>query len=206
MNQKYLYVVLTRTETKPARIIRLITRKPFSHVSIASDLFLSEMYSFCRDFKNSPIPAHFNVECIDTAIFGMHKNVPSEVYRIAVTNEQFESFEHNIKHFITNRTQYRYNIMGLLPMALHIPYKFKNKFVCSVWVGFILGKSGVDHNINKHPSLIEPEDFRYLLNSEIIYKGNLKEYRKFMADKILAESQKSSIVMNLSTSKKSIAL
>ncbi len=35
INQKYIYIVLTRTQTTPARIIRMISRQPYSHVSLA---------------------------------------------------------------------------------------------------------------------------------------------------------------------------
>jgi hypothetical protein len=66
-------------------------------------------------------------------------------------------------------------------MALHIPYKMRNnKFVCSVWVGFMLGKTGIVNDLKKHPSLIEPEDFRSVKGAELIYKGDLKKYRDYI--------------------------
>ena len=74
-------------------------------------------------------------------------------------------------------------------MALHIPHRFRNKFVCSVWVGFVLGKSGVNHNIKKHPSLIEPEDFRSIRGAELVYRGDLKKYRSFVLANFSGEEQ-----------------
>ena len=180
MEKNYLYLVLTRTGTLPSKIIGLVTGKRYTHVSIASDELLTSMYSFCRDKKDMPLPAGFNREDLFTEVFGACRTIPGEVYRIPVTDEQFERYNDVIRHFIINRKSYSYDVGALLPMALHIPYKFRNRFVCSVWVGFVLGKSGVSHNINKQPSLIEPEDFRSIEDAELIYRGDLKKYRDYI--------------------------
>ncbi len=198
---KYLYIILTKTSTKVAKIIRFISGKTYSHSSIASDELLSEMYSICRDYKHSPLPAHFNVEKIHTQVFGLHENIPSEVYRIPVTGLQLDEFKEAINHFILNRTRYVYNVAAFLPMAFHIPYKFKNKFVCSVWVAFILRKIGISLQVNKHPSLIEPEDLRYTENAELIFKGNLKDYPEFMKKKLVHDSNTSSSSISLASAK-----
>lgn len=180
MNKNYIYLVLTKTGTKFSRIIGLVTGKTYTHVSIASDEMLTQMYSFCRDKKEMPLPANFNREDILTEVFGACKTIPSEVYRLPVTDEQMTRYREVIRHFIDNRESYSYDIGALIPMALHIPHKMRNKFVCSVWVGFVLGKSGIDHDIKKHPSLVEPEDFRSIKGAELIYRGDLKKYRDYI--------------------------
>lgn len=181
MENNYVYIVLTRTGTFFSKIIGLATGKRYTHVSIADDLMLAHMYSFCRDRKESPLPANFNREDILTEVFGACKTIPSEVYRVPVTDEQMSRYHDVIRHFILNREKYSYDLGALVSMALHIPYKMRNKFVCSVWVGFVLGKSGIEHDIKKHPSLIEPEDFRSINNAELIYIGDLKKYREYIS-------------------------
>lgn len=180
MKKSYLYLVLTRTGTLPSKIIGLVTGKRYTHVSISSDELLTRMYSFCRDKKDMPLPAGFNREDLFTEVFGACSTIPGEVYRLPVTEEQLERYNDVIRHFILNKKAYSYDVGALLPMALHIPYKFRNRFVCSVWVGFVLGKSGVSHNIKKQPSLIEPEDFRSISGAELIYRGDMKKYRDYI--------------------------
>ncbi len=182
MKKNCLYIVLTRTGTVFSKAIGLVTGKKYTHVSIASDELLTQMYSFCRDKKNMPLPAGFNREDLFTEVFGACRTIPGEVYRISVTDEQFERYNDVIRHFILNRKAYSYDVGALLPMALHIPYKTRNRFVCSVWVGFVLGKSGICHNIAKQPSLIEPEDFRSIEGAELIYRGDLKKYRSYISE------------------------
>ena len=183
MEKRFLYLVLTRTGTLPSKIIGFVTGKRYTHVSIASDELLTKMYSFCRDKKEAPLPAGFNREDLFTEVFGACKTIPGEVYRLPVTDEQLERYNDVIRHFILNRGSYSYDVGALLPMALHIPYKLRNRFVCSVWVGFVLGKSGVKHNIDKQPSLIEPEDFRSIEGAELVYRGDLKKYRDCITKK-----------------------
>lgn len=183
MEKRYLYLVLTRTGTVFSKLIGFVTGKRYTHVSIASDELLTEMYSFCRDKKEMPLPAGFNREDLFTEVFGACKTIPGEVYRLPVTDEQLERYNDVIRHFILNRGSYSYDVGALLPMALHIPYKLRNRFVCSVWVGFVLGKSGVKHNIDKQPSLIEPEDFRSIESAELVYRGDLKKYRDYIMEK-----------------------
>lgn len=182
MEEKYIYLVLTRTGTVISKIIGTVTGKTFTHASIASDIMLTYMYSFCRDNKDIPLPANFNREYIDDGVFGDCKSIPGEVYRIPVTCEQYDRYNDVIRHFTLNRESYTYDIGALFLMALHIPHRLRNKFVCSVWVGFVLGKSGVEHDIKMHPSLIEPENFRSLRNAELIYKGDMKKYREFITE------------------------
>ena len=167
----------------PSKIIGFVTGKRYTHVSIASDELLTEMYSFCRDKKEAPLPAGFNREDLFTEVFGACKTIPGEVYRLPVNDEQLERYNDVIRHFILNRGSYSYDVGALLPMALHIPYKLRNRFVCSVWVGFVLGKSGVKHNIDKQPSLIEPEDFRSIEGAELVYRGDMKKYRDYITKK-----------------------
>jgi len=84
---KKIYVILTQTGTVPAKIIKFITKAPYNHTSITSDEGLYEIYSFCRKFKRTPIPAGFVNES-DVGVFEMFNNVPCEVYSFDVTEKK----------------------------------------------------------------------------------------------------------------------
>ena len=43
-----IYIVLSKTQTLPSRVIKLWTREPYAHTSLAMDVELKEMYSFAR--------------------------------------------------------------------------------------------------------------------------------------------------------------
>jgi hypothetical protein len=142
--QSSIYLLVTQTGTTISKIIKLFTRKPYNHASLSSDLFLSEMYSFCRTYKRFPIPATFNVEVVGKGVLGMFNYIPCEIYEIPVTFEQKKKFELLIEHFKTNRKKYSYNYLGLGSILLKIKYKNKNKFLCSQFTAYILQQIGIE--------------------------------------------------------------
>ena len=68
--KKYVYILLTRTETVPSKVIHFFKRMPYVHVSIALDEELDELYSFARKKINNPFRCGFIDEDITTGIFG----------------------------------------------------------------------------------------------------------------------------------------
>ena len=56
---KYVYVFLTRTGTKIANIIVMVTGDRFAHASISLDRELTQMYSFGRRRVTNPLYGGF---------------------------------------------------------------------------------------------------------------------------------------------------
>ena len=62
--QDHIFVLLMQTGTSVAKVLHFFTRKPYNHASVALDLTLEEMYSFCRNHIHFPLPAGFNQEIV----------------------------------------------------------------------------------------------------------------------------------------------
>lgn len=172
--QRYVYIVLTRTGTGVARVIRSLTRKPYSHASIAVDISLQQLFSFCRNNPRFPLPASFNEECIGQGVFGLFSNIPCEIYAIPITEEQYQRLKEQIEHFATYREQYSYSLSGLVSIPLQIKRRLRYKFVCSQFVAYMLQEC--DITLEKPASLYSPEDLRHLPNARLIYRGELNSY------------------------------
>ena len=172
---QYLYVVLTQTGTRISRAVKLFTKAPYNHTSIASDNDLAEMFSFCRYHKRTPLPAGFSREKINAGVFEMFSSVPCEVFAIKVTDEQLEKYNSLITHFIVNKKIYSYNVLGLFAMAFGLRLGRKNTFVCSHFVAHVLTQIGVAQ-FEKDIALVRPDDFRHLPNAELVYEGDIKKY------------------------------
>lgn len=54
--QDHIFVLLMQTGTSVAKVLQFFTRKPYNHASVALDLTLEEMYSFCRNHIHFPLP------------------------------------------------------------------------------------------------------------------------------------------------------
>lgn len=172
---KKIYIVLTYTGTILSKIIKTYTKEEFSHVSIALDEELNEMYSFGRLNPYNPFIGGFVHESLNKGTFKRFKNTITEIYSIEVTNKQYEKIKQKIKKIKRKKYLYRFNIVGLFAIAFKIKIKKQNYFYCAEFVKYLLDDSGLKHNL---PSLIKPNDFKQLEDSTLIYRGILREYNK----------------------------
>ena len=172
MENKRIYIVLTRTNTILSRLIGIIKNDEYTHASISLNKDLEVMYSFGRKNKLNPFVGCFVKENLNEGVFEMHKNLKGLVIELEVTIKQYNKINELLNEFITNSNSYKYNYFGLIYNLLNIEACRSDRFLCSEFVYYLISESGVV-NLNKPRNLIRPQDF-LMLNSKILYKGNLK--------------------------------
>lgn len=187
-NQKYIYILLSRTHTMPARMIRFFTREPYSHTSIALDIELKEMYSFARKQIHNPFNSGFVDEDIETGIFGKDKNVRCSVYAIPVTDEQYDIVKNELQYFSENRDMYNYNYVGLVGVFFGKSISNDKDYFCSQFVSYVLSRSGIELFKKEH-GLIKPYDFHEQLLERCIYEGKLNQYRAYIKKQMQTDEE-----------------
>ena len=110
---KKIYLVLTHTGTTLSTIIKCYTKDEFSHISIALDEELNEMYSFGRLHANNPFIGGFVHESIDFGTFKRFKNTQTEIYSLEIDNNKYEDISNEINAFKNN-----YNLADLSKMEV----------------------------------------------------------------------------------------
>jgi hypothetical protein len=171
-----IYILLTHSGTLPSKFIKLYTREPYSHVSIALDPNLEELYSFGRLRPNNPIYGGFIREDIIYGTFGRFPETQCALYSLNINGFQYNRLKIELNNFMKNKTRYGYNFLGLLGIMLGIPIQRTYKYFCSQFVATLLKNSGIDI-FQKPPALVSPMDFRQCKELTLIYKGKLKAYR-----------------------------
>ena len=174
---KKVYIILTHTGTALSTIIRCWTKDEFSHISIALDADLEEMYSFGRLNPYNPFWGSFVHEHINRGTFKRFKNTRAEVYSMFVTDEQYEKAQKTIEYFNNNKQKYKFNILGLACVSINKKIVRKNTFYCAEFVKHILKVIGVTE-VNKLPKIIRPENFKQLEGLKLEYEGLLRKYKK----------------------------
>lgn len=174
MSQK-IYIVLTRTSTNLSKIIRLLTRRPYNHISLALDSKLYQLYSFGRRRPKNPFVTGFVREDIKTGFYHYFNDTLCIVYEMEITLEQKAKLMEYLKPFMANPLKYRFNFVGLITCGMHIPFSLKNKYFCSQFVSEALDKSGI-LSINRDFRLVHPADFIDLLHAKEVYQGRLVDY------------------------------
>ncbi|MBR3882753.1 MAG: hypothetical protein IKJ36_05790 [Clostridia bacterium] len=173
---KKLYIVLAHTGTILSRIIRMWTGDEYTHASIALDEDLNEMYSFGRKNAYIAFIGGFVREGIKFGTFKRFYKSEIGVYELEVTEEQYQKVCDNIANIREHKDEYRFNIWGLVLVAFNKKRNVEKIYYCAEFVKDVLKKSDID--ISGLPEVIQPEHFKGLKNTKLIYKGLFKEYKK----------------------------
>lgn len=174
MSKKRVFILLTDTGTLFTRTIKLYTRKPYNHASIAFDENLTRLYSFGRKDPRNPFIGGFVKENVNEGLF---KNATCAVYSLLIKETGYEKMLHYIQKIEAQKENYRYNVIGLFAVMMNIPLKRENAFFCSQFVASVL-KQGDSIDFNTPLSLVTPHDLQVAENLTLVFQGKLKDYKQ----------------------------
>ncbi len=172
---KKIYIVLTRTGTLLSRIITGYTGAEFSHVSIALDEELMQMYSFGRLKAYNPFVGGFVHEYIDKETFKRFKNTKCKIYSMQIENNQYEEMKQTIDKIESKKEQYKFNYIGLFAAGFNLRITYKHSFYCAEFVKYVIESAGIKTGL---PEVIKPEYFKEMEGLREIYSGKLRNYNK----------------------------
>jgi hypothetical protein len=174
MIEKKVYILLTNTGSFLTKLIKLYTKKPYNHASIAFDHALSEVYSFGRKTARNPFIGGFVKEDVKAGLF---KQADCTIYSFTVTDDQLQKMIYYLQDIEAQKRDYRYNFLGLFGVMFNKPIKRKKAFFCSQFVATVLKEGNIIHFEKPH-SLITPHDFQKVSTFQFVYEGKLKDYQK----------------------------
>lgn len=172
-NTHYIYIVLSRTETGVARILRTFGGLEYNHASIALDRDLKELYAFARSEQYGILLGRLVHETTDRYLFNPRKDVPILVYQIPVTGEELEWVRGTI-HEIMEDPKYLYNFFSVLTYPVFGGFSTYKAYSCSEFVAYILRHLG--YELERPLPGYRPDDLRPLLEEYLCYDGDLREY------------------------------
>jgi len=203
MSERMLYFLFTDTGSYLSKAINYYTKKSLNHVSIGFDSELKELYSFGRKQPKNPFIGGFIKEDIKSDLL---KKASCEVYRIPVSEEEYETVYQNIKAIEAKQDYYKYNFIGLFGVMMEIEINRKSAYFCSQFVATVL-KDLEKFPFGKPACFITPTDIRSLPGLELIYEGILENYQKQPKNNIEEETlQKQSFIFLLSDRVKRLGL
>lgn len=106
--EKHIYIMLSHTNTKIGKMIRLFTDYPYNHISISTNSSLQPLYSFARYHYNAALIGGFVEESPLRYLF-YGKDTPIRIYDITVTEKQFQQLESSLNIYIKNKSKYLYD-------------------------------------------------------------------------------------------------
>lgn len=172
--QKYLYIVLTATESLVARAVHCLTRDRYTHSAPALEPSLTAMYSFSRAYSRFPFYGKFRRESPNQGFLAHCRQVPTKVIALPVTDKQYDLVVQRLSYFCDHANRYGYNYIGMFFNLIGKSYASKRRYTCSQFVSETLYECGIVE-FDCSFSLIRPvmsEDLR----GEVVFEGNLHEY------------------------------
>ncbi len=181
---KKIYIIISKTPTILARIIRLYMRTEYSHVSLSLDDTCHNMLSFGRKLYWHPFIGGLVDEGKHIGFFKYFRNSEITILEVTISDEKYIELTNLLDIFKQNRDYYSFNILGMFLSGVNISYSRKNKYFCSQFVAHILKEAGI-HDFNKDIRLVRPHDFLKIPDSVTIYKGRIDKYEKEIAGNII---------------------
>ena len=172
---KRIFIVLSSTNTMLAKSIRKCTGTEFSHTSLALDNNFEEMYSFSRRKTNNPFVGRFKRESFDTGIFAKSKDCLCQIYTAQVTDEQIDKIKEKLEYFSKSKKTFKFNNLGLFACWFKVKFPRKYKRVCSQFVSECLDYACPEIILPKHYWIMQPEDFKFAKNIDLMYRGNMSD-------------------------------
>jgi len=169
---KDVYIVLTGTGSLLSQTIKLFTRAPLNHASIAFDSRLDEVYSFGRKNVSNPFIGGFVKENYADPFF--HR-ADCAIYRYQVERQQYEAMYGYVNKMMANRERYKYHLLGLVGVLLNKNFARPDAFFCSQFVACVLEKTGL-RPLKKPSYLVTPGDLEQSFSNDEIFRGKLSEY------------------------------
>lgn len=179
-----IYILLTHSGSMFSRAINMYTRHPYTHVSIALDEDLKELYSFGRLRPRNPIFAGFIKEDIENGTYGRFPNTKCRLCSLKVNEMQYKKLEMELNKFKKEANKYGYNFLGLIGAMFNHPIQRRYNYFCSQFVSEILRNSDINI-LDKDPGLTAPMDFIGCKDLEFIYEGYLNLYGQRARQEVL---------------------
>ncbi|MCO7124533.1 hypothetical protein NIE88_01905 [Sporolactobacillus shoreicorticis] len=172
----YAYILLTHSNTVPAKLVRLWTGDVYSHVAVSLDSPMIA-YSFGRKSKLNFLNGGFIEEQFAT----MDPETQISILRLPMTQKAYYRARILLAYFQDYSDCYHYNFKGIVGIMLHRKINGKNAYFCSQFVSTLLEKSGA-YCFSKPACFIKPSDFLKLNEAEILYSGTMRNYWSSNAD------------------------
>jgi len=135
---RYLYVMLSKTDTGMGRFIRFFTRGEYNHVSLSVDDQLQKFISFARYRQDVPLAGGVVAEPPER-LLSCGKAIPVRIFRLEITGAEAQQLEDLFAQ--AEKAPLVYNSLGALLSSCHIPCSIPGAYTCLEFAGAILGNS-----------------------------------------------------------------
>ncbi len=172
---KNIYLLISHTGTLPAKFISFFTKDSYTHVAIALNADLTEMYSFGRKYTYLPLPAGFISESKEEGVYKRFTNTRSALIELSVEEDVYEEIQTKLRTMYVDKKKYKYNVLGIVYAKFGKHRKKENHFYCSEFVQDVIEPYGL--GVTTDSEVVKPINFLSLSNGKLLFEGLLRNYQ-----------------------------
>ena len=172
LEEKKVYILLTRSSTLFSRLIHLATDDGYTHVSIGLDGPSGPFYSFARRYERFALPAGLVRETVGSQVHATRRQIPCCLYELKVPAAVYQRLRRRLNDMYAQKEQYHYNLLGVLACYFNHPLPRARHYFCSQFAASLLEYCGAVE-LGKTPDLIRPADFCQIPHFRPVYQGEL---------------------------------
>lgn len=173
---KNIYIVISRTPSKFASVIRKAMKAEYNHASIALDEDLNQIYAFARYKKNIPAVAGLVLEHPSRFTLCKDDEVKIKIFKIPVTESEYDTIKNTIDKILVDK-EYQYNLFSALTFPLSKGFETYKAYTCVEFVMNMLVIAGI--KLDKPTWAYQPQELVEILEEYEVYTGRLLDYRNF---------------------------
>jgi hypothetical protein len=134
-----------------------------------------EMYSFARLSAKNPFVGGMVKENPYRFSLGNNEEVNVKIYRIPVTNEQYDQISEFIYDTYTDSEKYYYNLIGVFNVLFKSNFQVYKAYICTEFVSEVFKQGGIGL-VEKRCNTVSLKDFESNLEPFMFYEGDLYDY------------------------------
>ena len=136
---RYLYVMLSRTDTGMGKIIRLFTRAHYNHVSLSLDDSLHSFVSFARYAQDVALAGGYVTEPAER-LLSAGEHLPVRIFRLEIDPNRHQQLAHLFSQAGKQNTDLIYNSLGAMLSTWHIRSHIPGTYTCLEFASIILDR------------------------------------------------------------------
>ena len=176
-----VFVILTYQPKGFNKVVKFMTHAPYSHASISFDSSMNQIYTFATRDGHTMIP----LGLADENIQGYKNSSPDAKFALyvkLVDKEDYDLMRAKVKEMYSHRTDFRYDIPGVVKTFFGKRNANEKRYFCSGFVAYILN-SGRHMATDKSYDLVKPMDIPDIQNIHLVDMGLCRDYNKAYVDK-----------------------
>ena len=122
-------------------------------------------------------PAGLTKETLYEGVFRRQKNIPCAIYRLDLTQQQFDTLKKSISLMYEHHLSYHYHLIGTIKCKFGIIHKRPHYYFCSQFVAEVLKNANIE-TIDKDPSITRPTDLTKIPNATLVFTGTVEDFCK----------------------------